>query len=236
MADLVYPPIVLTAKAFFRGIGVQLAIVGEQNIPRSGGAVLAINHTSYLDFAFAGIPADLVGKRLVRFMAKESIFRHPIAGPLMRGMKHIPVNREQGSQAFKDAVRDLRAGELVGVFPEATMSRSFEIKALKSGAVRMALIADVPVIPMIVFGGQRILYYGHRDFSRGTDIAITVGEPWWPNRGVDEAIQTQELRARLQALHGETLDRYPAPSDPGQAWWWPRARGGAAPSLEEVGG
>ncbi len=152
-------------------------IVGAREHAEAGGAVLAINHTSYLDFMLGGIPAHYAGHRLVRFMAKDGIFRHPVAGPLMRGMKHIPVDRDAGSAAFRDAVAALKAGELVGVFPEATMSRSFEIKEIKNGAVRMARAADVPLIPMIIFGGQRILSYGVKDFSRGRTVCITVGEP-----------------------------------------------------------
>jgi 1-acyl-sn-glycerol-3-phosphate acyltransferase len=239
MAELTYRPVIVFAKSFFKSLGINFDIVGTQYLPREGGAVLAINHTSYLDFAFAGIPADRVGHRLVRFMAKDSVFRHPVSGPLMRGMRHIPVDRESGSQAFRDAVAALRAGELVGVFPEATMSRSFEIKEIKNGAVRMAMAAKVPMIPMIVFGGQRIMGYGHRDFTRGRTIAITIGEPMQPTRGQDADALTAELTDRLRALLDTTIDRYPKPTpaelaDPKGAWWIPKRRGGTAPTLEEA--
>lgn len=234
MVEFVYRPVILFAKSFFASLGVRLDVVGAQNVPVTGGAVIAINHTSYLDFAFAGIPADMNGKRLVRFMAKQAVFRHPVGGPLMRGMKHIPVDRAHGSAAYDEAVRYLRSGELVGVFPEATMSRSFEIKACKSGAVRMAQDADVPIVPMIVFGGQRILWYGHRDFSRGHDVAVTVGEQWRPDPTMSEAEQTELLRSRLQGLLDETLARYPLPEDLSDAWWLPQRWGGTAPSLEEA--
>ncbi len=234
MVEFVYRPVIVFAKSFFASLGVRLDVVGARNLPLTGGAVLAINHTSYLDFAFAGIPADMNGRRLVRFMAKEAVFRHPIGGPLMRGMKHIPVDRTHGTAAYDEAVRCLRAGELVGVFPEATMSRSFEIKGCKSGAVRMARDADVPIVPMIVFGGQRILWYGHRDFSRGHDVAVTVGEQWRPDPSMDDSEQTVELRSRLQALLDQTLDRYPIPEDLSGAWWLPKRWGGTAPSLDEA--
>lgn len=229
MSEPVYRPIILTAKTLFAGLGLKFDIVGVQNIPREGGAVLAINHTSYLDFALAGIPADRRGKRLVRFMAKESIFRHPVAGPLMRGMKHIPVDRDAGSTAFRDAVAALKSGELVGVFPEATMSRSFEIKEIKNGSVRMARAAGVPLIPMIVFGGHRILSYDHRDLTRGRTIAITVGEPMQLPRGEDPDALTAELRQRMAALLDETIARYP--DRPDGAWWIPARLGGSAPPL-----
>ncbi len=232
MGDPVYRPIIWGAKTFFAGLGLKFDIVGVENVPRTGGAVLAINHTSYLDFALAGLPAHHAGHRLVRFMAKDGIFRHPIAGPLMRGMKHIPVDRDAGSAAFRDAVAVLKAGELVGVFPEATMSRSYEIKEIKNGAVRMARAADVPLIPMIVFGGQRLMSYGHRDFSRGKPICMTVGEPLPVPRGANPDAVAEELRLRMVALLDETIARYPA--KPPGAWWIPARLGGSAPTPEEA--
>ena len=89
MAELVYRPVVGFAQALFKAWDLKIDCKGSENIPRSGGAVLVSNHISYLDFVFNGLAA-LPQKRLVRFMAKESVFRHRISGPLMRGMKHIP--------------------------------------------------------------------------------------------------------------------------------------------------
>lgn len=147
-------------------------------------------------------------------------------------MKHIPVDRNAGSDAFDEAVRVLRAGELVGVFPEATMSRSMDIKPIKSGAVRMATEAAVPLIPMCVLGGARVYSYGHRDLSRGTTIAITVGTPMFPKPGDDMDALTQELRERMRQLLDETVARYPG--DP-SAWYLPARLGGSAPKPEDVG-
>jgi len=209
---------------------MKLDIVGEENIPLQGGAVLALNHTSYLDFALGGVPADRRGRRFVRFMAKDSVFRHPVAGPLMRGMKHIPVDRHDGSVAFETAVAAARAGELIGVFPEATMSRSLEIKELKNGAVRMAREAEVPLIPMIVFGGHRVLSYDVRDFTRGRTICMTIGRPMASSDDVDE--MTRALRSTLSELLDETIHRYP--DKPPGAPWIPQRHGGSAPSLEEA--
>jgi len=232
VSDLVYRPIVATAKGLVKVLGLHLDMVGAENIPLSGGAILAINHTSYLDFVLAGIPADARGHRLVRFMAKDGIFQHPVAGPLMRGMKHIPVDRDAGSQAFRDAVDVLKAGELVGIFPEATMSRSLEIKEIKNGAVRIARAANVPLIPMIVFGGQRMLSYGRRDLSRGQTIVLTVGEPIPTPRGVDPDTTAQLLHGRLAALLDESIARYP--DKPAGAPWIPARFGGSAPTPDEA--
>jgi 1-acyl-sn-glycerol-3-phosphate acyltransferase len=239
VADIVYPPIILTAKTLFKVLGIRFDIVGTENLPRVGGAIIAINHTSYLDFALSGIPADRVGHRLVRFMAKDGIFKHPIAGPLMRGMHHIPVDRDAGSQAFRDAVRALKDGELVGIFPEATMSRSMEIKEIKNGAVRMAAAAKVPLIPMIVLGGARILSYGRKDLTRGRTVAMTIGAPMHPTRSDDAEVLNEQLHQQLEQLLDETIDRYPKPTPeelkaPDGPWWLPARRGGTAPTLAEA--
>lgn len=232
MAEPLYRSIVEGFKGIFGALGMKMDIVGEENIPLAGGAIIAINHTSYLDFALGGVPADMRGRRFVRFMAKDSVFRHPIAGPLMRGMKHIPVDRHDGSAAFDAAVSAARSGELIGVFPEATMSRSLEIKELKNGAVRMARAADVPLIPMIVFGGHRVLTYDVRDFTRGRPICMTVGTPMPEVMDRDADDVTIDLRHRLTELLDATIARYPDKS-PGAAWL-PRRHGGSAPTLEEA--
>ena len=232
MADPLYRSIVLTVRGLFKGLSLDIDVVGAENIPLHGGALLAINHTSYLDFALGGIPADMRGRRLVRFMAKDSIFRHKIAGPLMRGMKHIPVNRDAGSQAFRDAVNALKAGEIVGVFPEATMSRSLDIKELKSGSIRMAKVANVPVIPMIIFGGHRILSYGVKDFSRGKQVCITVGAPLEFDPGMDPDQANELLADTLKALLAQTIERYR--DKPDGAAWIPARFGGSAPTLTEA--
>lgn len=232
MAEPLYRGIVEAFKGVFRVLGMTLDVVGVENIPATGGAILAINHTSYLDFALGGVPADMRGRRLVRFMAKDSVFRHPVAGPLMRGMKHIPVDRQDGAQAFQDAVSDAKRGELIGVFPEATMSRSLEIKELKSGAVRMAQAAQVPLIPMIVFGGHRVLSYGVKDFTRGRTICMTIGAPMDSSQFTDPEVGTLVLRERLTELLDQTIERYP--DKPLGAPWIPRRLGGSAPTLEEA--
>lgn len=232
MADLLYNPVVKTARVMFFTMGMKLDIRGVDNIPRTGGAVMAINHTSFLDFIFAGVPAADAGGRYIRFMAKDAVFHHPVSGPLMRGMKHIPVDRNAGGGAYAAAVAALRSGELVGVFPEATMSRSFDIKDLKSGAARMAADAGVPLIPEIVFGGQRIFSYHHKDLSRGKAISVHVGEQLHPTVDDDMAEVTAELHTRMRDLLDETIEDYSQLPRPGQDdWWLPARHGGSAPTL-----
>jgi len=233
MADLVYRPLISTVKGLFKVLGLKFDIVGQEHLPLTGGAVLAINHTSFLDYAFAGLPPDRAGHRLVRFMAKEGIFKHSVAGPLMRGMHHISVNRDAGSEAFRQGVRALKDGELLGVFPEGTMSRSFELISFKSGAVRMAAMAQVPIIPMVVFGGQRILGYGHKDFSRGKTIAITVGAPIMIDKRADAHLETGHLREIMAGMLDETIARYPRVQGE-ELWWLPARLGGTALTPQEA--
>jgi 1-acyl-sn-glycerol-3-phosphate acyltransferase len=143
VAEIVYPPVIVALKTFWKYLGLQFHFEGEAHIPRKGGAILAMNHIGYLDFALIGTAALPAG-RLVRFMAKKEIFDNKLAGPLMRGMHHINVDRSSGTASFVAALRALRSGEVVGIFPEGTISRSFEIKELKSGAVRLAMGSGVP--------------------------------------------------------------------------------------------
>jgi 1-acyl-sn-glycerol-3-phosphate acyltransferase len=186
VAELVYPPVLVFARGVFRSLGLKFTLHGAENIPREGGAVLAINHVSYLDFIFAGMGAQPSG-RLVRFMAKEAVFRHRISGPLMRGMKHIPVDRDAGSNSYREALKALRAGEVIGVFPEATISRSFTVKDIKNGASRMAAATGSPLIPMALWGGQRLWTKGHPKHltTRHVPVLVYVGEPMYPQRRDD---------------------------------------------------
>src|SRR5918998_280121 len=132
MPDLVYPPVIAATLAAFRVLDLRIRLDGAEHVPTEGGAVLASNHISYLDFLFCGLAAR-PSRRLVRFMAKQEIFAHRVGGPLMRGMRHISVDRSAGMASYKAALEALKRGEVVGVFPEATISTSFTIKEFKTG-------------------------------------------------------------------------------------------------------
>lgn len=232
MSERVYPPVMLAARAAFFGLGLQFTVTGSEYIPREGGGVLAINHTGWLDFTFAGLAAH-PSDRLVRFMAKDSIFEAPVAGPLMRGMKHIPVDREAGAAAYRAAVTALRQGELVGVFPETTISRSFELLPFKSGAVRMSVSGKAPIIPIVIWGSQRVWTAGHRRAIAPHRIPITIDvlPPITVERGADAEAATDELHAVMDAALHAAQDRYPVrPKDAEDAWWLPARLGGTAPT------
>jgi 1-acyl-sn-glycerol-3-phosphate acyltransferase len=232
MRDLVYPPVVAFAKTAFTVLDLKIRRTGTEHVPRTGGALIAINHISYVDFILGGYGA-LPAKRLVRFMAKEVLFRNRYSGPLMRGMHHIPVDRDAGAASYQQALEYLAAGELVGVFPEATTSRSFELKEFKTGTVRMAAEAGVPVLPMILWGTQRMFTKDHpRDFTRHRPISISIGAPITVTRDDDPAEATEHLRSTMSGMLDETIRAYP--EQPAGAWWLPAAYGGSAPTPEEA--
>ena len=108
MPDLVYPPVIAACKTMFKVLDLRLNVEGSHHVPRTGGAVLAATTSATSTSSSAGsAPPD--SKRLVRFMAKQEVFANQIAGPLMRGMKHIPVDREAGTASYNAALRRAQA-------------------------------------------------------------------------------------------------------------------------------
>nr|WP_083466327.1 lysophospholipid acyltransferase family protein [Kibdelosporangium sp. MJ126-NF4] len=231
-----YPPVIVAAKTLFRVLDLKLRVRGAEHVPTSGGAVIACTHVSYLDFIFCGLGTLPSGRR-TRFMAKKEIFANRVAGPLMRGMRHISVDRAAGQASYQQAVAKLREGEVVGVFPEATISQSFTVKEIKTGAVRMAIEADVPIIPMAVWGTQRLWTKGRPKnlTQRHVPILIQAGEPFQPTADDDQEALTRDLRTRMSALLDQVQRDYPdKPKSDEDAWWLPAHLGGTAPTPEQA--
>jgi 1-acyl-sn-glycerol-3-phosphate acyltransferase len=236
VAEIVYPPVIRLARAVFWAQGLRFSLEGTEHVPRQGGAVMVINHVGYMDFTYAGLAA-LPANRLVRFMAKQEVFDHRVSGPLMRGMHHIAVDREAGSASFREALKALKDGEIIGVFPEATISRSFELKEFKAGAVRMAAAARVPLLPTIIWGSQRVWTKDRpRRFGRTrTPITVRVGEPLPVAARDDSAAVSDTLRARMTQMLHSVQETYPdVPASPAEAWWQPARLGGTAPTPDEA--
>ena len=233
--DRPYRFVIRLALVVFRLFRFRFDVRGAEHVPTSGGAVVCSNHVSYLDFTFLGLAAQ-PQHRLVRFMAKASVFQHRFSGPFMRAMHHIPVDRKAGAAAFDLAVRALKDGEVVGVFPEATISSSFRVKEVKAGAARMALDAGVPVIPAAVWGGQRLFTKHHPiEFRRGVAVTVVLGDPIRPEPGEDPRRLLQRIRTAMEELLDEAQRTYPqSPAGPEDLWWQPAHLGGTAPTPEEA--
>lgn len=229
-SDRTYRAVVRVIAVVFRLLGLRITVRGAERLPASGPAVIATNHTGFLDFTFVGYAARERG-RLVRFMSKLSTFESRFSGWLMRAMRHVPVDRWSGAIAYRQARRLLDEGEIIGVFPEATISRSWLVKDLKPGAAGLAISRSAPLVPVVVWGSHRVMTVdGHRSLRRGKAITILVGEPLQAGHGETVAGLTQRLRTALTALLDEAIDTYPdSPRSDADRWWLPHDRGGTAP-------
>ncbi|MFT4201357.1 lysophospholipid acyltransferase family protein [Gordonia sp. (in: high G+C Gram-positive bacteria)] len=233
----VYRTLELVGVVLHRAQGVRVDFRGADHIPPTGGAVLAMNHTGYMDFLPIALGVYRRGRR-IRFMAKSEMRDNAILNYLMNHTGTVAVDRSAGHEAYEEAVEALRAGELVGVYPEATHSRSFEIKELKSGAVRMAAAAGVPVIPVIGWGAHRQWGKGvPRSMGRskmpmiveyGSAIDVSDVDPDSPE-SVDAKVA--ELRAAMIAMLHPIQEEYPHPA--GEPWV-PARLGGSAPTYDEA--
>ena len=233
--DRTYRNVIRLFRLLFRLLGLRFVVHGAENIPTSGAALLASNHLSYLDFTFVGFAASK-RRRLVRFMAKKSTFEHSVGGPLMRAMWHVPVDRASGAAAYRIAARRLACGELVGIFPEATISRSFTLKSFKLGAATLAVREQVPLVPVVLWGAQRTFTTDrHYSFRRGKTILVYVGEPILASADADPLEVDAELRRCMDLLLVQACRDYPdQPRNDEDRWWVPERQGGTAPTIEQA--
>ena len=231
--DRPYRFVIRMCLVVFRLFRFRFDVRGSEHVPTTGGAIVCSNHVSFFDFTFLGLAA-LPQHRMVRFMAKSAVFDHWFAGRFMRAMQHIPVDRRAGAAAFEAAVRSLKDGEVVGVFPEATISTSFTVKDLKAGAARMAAQSGVPIIPAAVWGGHRVATKGHKvDLRRDVAVTVVLGEPIVAEPGEKAQSLLRRTKAAMELLLDEAQRTYPdQPAGPDDRWWLPAHLGGTAPTPE----
>ena len=222
LAEIVVP-------AFAAMNGTKLNYEGLENIPARGGALIVLNHTSYLDWMPASIAAK-ERKRRLRFMIKAEMADVKAVNFVIKHCQLIPVDRRNGEEAYAVAVQKLREGELVGLHPEATISRSYELREFKSGAARMALEARVPIIPMIVWGAHRIWPKDHpkKVFRNRVPITVAAGRPLAPQGNAEQLIAA--VRQAMNAMLYRVQEEYPHPEG---EFWVPRRLGGAAPNQDD---
>jgi 1-acyl-sn-glycerol-3-phosphate acyltransferase len=223
MVELVLPPLV-------EANGPHVTFDGLENIPEHGGALIAVNHTSYVDWYPASLAACRRRRRL-RFMLKAEMTDVPVVNFVIKHLKLIPVDRRAGADSYAAAVQALQQGELVGVHPEATISRSFELREFKTGAARMAEAAEVPIIPLIVWGAQRIWTKDHpkKLWRNKVPVLAKIGRPLWPSGSIEQT--NAELRRVMAELLEQAQQEYPHPAG---AFWVPRRLGGSEPTMTEA--
>lgn len=131
-------------------------IVGLENVPRSGPFIIVANHISWLDPPMLGAMLP----RRIRFMAKEELFKKPIVGWVVKSYESFPVRRGEGDrQALRMAIEILKAGGVLGMFPEGTRSKSGRLQPGHAGAAMIALKAGVPILPIGITGTQNIFRF-----------------------------------------------------------------------------
>ncbi len=188
-------------------------------IPRTGPAIVAANHISYLD-PFANGYAILKSGRRPRFLAKDELFKVPVVGTVLRGAHQIPVDRGSGGATpLISASRALDEGELVLIYPEGTVTKNPDFLPMqaKTGTVRLSLMSGVPITPLASWGSQAVW----QKSGRGS---LKFGRPIWVKAGApidlsDRADQlddrhalremTDQLTAALTALVLDLRGRYP---------------------------
>nr|WP_274638191.1 lysophospholipid acyltransferase family protein [Microbacterium bovistercoris] len=205
LAAIVVPVVGLIAK---------IEIIGGEKLPREGAYVVAVNHHSEIDPLIVAIAIWRLG-RGPRFMAKESLFRVPVLGAALRATGMVPVARSASSAGARQTLETSRAlvehGRGVVVYPEGTLTRDPQLWPMrgKSGAVRLALAGDIPLIPMAQWGAQQILpRYGRlRLWPPRRHVTVIVGDP------VDLSAYRQQAHAQPAALARATtlvMDRIAA--------------------------
>lgn len=254
--DRFYRVIVRTGQVLRWLFQIRVVVTGRENLPPAQpenqqpenqllgssrravpgtGAVVAITHFGYLDFAFAELLLWRHNKAQMRFLITQGAADHWFAGPAVSAAGHVVVGYDTGAHAYDAAVQKLREGEYIAILPEAGVSRSFEVRECKTGAVRMAAEAGVPIIPVSVWGAHRIMTR-HHGFSPlrawRAPVRVHVGEPITPAPGLDVPAATKALRQALQRGIDAGIADFPLRPEPG-AWWMPAALGGGAPTEAE---
>lgn len=214
--------------AFKLGAGIMRPILnaivkrdwrGADKLPKSGAAIVVCNHLSYLDpLTFSHFLYN--NGRAPRYLGKESVFRIPIIGWVIKAAGQIPVTRESKDaiKGYEHAIAVLKAGHLLGVYPEGTLTRDENLWPMKAktGVARLALQTGVPIYPCASWGTEKVIPpYGKKIklFPR-TKVSVIMGDPVdlskWKEKAddlaaVEEATEAimDEITKLLEVLRGE---------------------------------
>jgi 1-acyl-sn-glycerol-3-phosphate acyltransferase len=175
------------AGPIISGLVMDIRVKGVEHVPTSGAAILAVNHLTLYDV----FPIQLMlPGRPVFYMAKEELFRTFFTDQLFRYLLAFPVHRGEGDVWAMDfALQVLRDEQVLVIFPEGTRSRGRGLGIGKSGAARLALQAQCPIIPVALDGTQRIFVH----FPCRTHVTVNISEPIIPETGDDPALITQKM-------------------------------------------
>ncbi|GAA1927804.1 lysophospholipid acyltransferase family protein [Nocardioides hwasunensis] len=243
MNEHVYRATNLVGRTALRLLDVRMSWTGLEHLPRSGPVILAATHVSYPDFLFIQAAARPV-RRYIRFMSRHEPWGMRGLSRAMVSMRHIPVDRKAPAAAYVMARRLLDEGEAVCAFPEAGISYSYTVRSLMRGVAALAQETGAPVVPVALWGAQRIYSVGvpdehgrepRPDLTRGRRVDVDFGAPLTVARGEDLTEWTRRL-GHLLTDQLEALQRLPHHQPrPGEcAPWHPAHLGGHAPTRAEA--
>ena len=201
--EVLHPVVSPLAKAVWRP-----TIEGLDNVPRTGGLLIASNHLSFID----SVVIPIIAPRKVVFLAKAEYFDKPLGRAWFGGLGMVPVDRDDTKAAMASleiALDVLSRGEAFGIYPEGTRSRDGRLYRGRTGVAELALTAGVPVVPVGLQGTENIQPIGHR-FPRRAKVTIRFGEPidfagrfeGLP-KGKARRQATDEVMAAIQKLTGQ---------------------------------
>lgn len=182
-------------------LGFGLRIFGRENAPKSGAALMCMNHQSHFDPLLAGLSVDV----RLSFLAKRDLFETPVLKQIVEYLDSIPVDREGSAlAAMKEMIKRLKRGEVVGIFPEGTRTRDGEIAPLKPGFTMIAKRAQVPILPVAVDGAYQAWPRSHR-FFRFTQVTMVIGEmiPAAEVQCMSDAELLAEVERRMRQCHAQ---------------------------------
>jgi 1-acyl-sn-glycerol-3-phosphate acyltransferase len=234
--EATYRAVIAAGRVALRALDVTTRSEGVEHVPRSGPALLVSNHVSFPDFLFIG--RALLGRRpFVRFMCRHDIWDVRVVGRAMTAMRHVPVDRTSPAAAYLTARRLLAEGEAVCVFPEGGISAAYVVRALMPGAAALARETGAPLVPVTLWGSQRIWaqkrdsadVLPRPDLTRGRLVDVRFGAPRTVAPDEDVVAWTREHGHRMQRAL-ESLQRLPEhrPRPGEHAPWYPAHLGGHA--------
>ncbi len=201
--DLVYRVGALILRFIFH-INGGLDVRGRENIPAEGGVIIASNHISYLDPPLLGAALP----RRASYMARKGLFQITLLGWFIKHYA-FPVDREKTlPSAIKEAVKRLKNGELLVIFPEGRRSETGKLLEGKRGVGMIAGISKVPIVPALIIGSNKALPYGARWIKRAR-ISIIFGTPVDTSTVRAEGGSLYEnITRRIMYSIGELKNRY----------------------------
>lgn len=180
--------------------GREVETTGLSHLPRTGGAVLALTHFTHEELGLLELAVRRHSRRRIQSLVLNGRLEEPRAGGRLRPIRRIFVDLASGADAYSDALRVLRQGELVALFPEADGDSSPAVRELRVAAARLAMDADVPLLPVVVLCDDPPRSADHHGWSSHGPVRVAFGAPIPMQRSEDVRAVTDELRATMQRM------------------------------------